>query len=1513
MVGWLAALGCADGPVLSKINTEPAVVFVSHDDGEQIVGAGPVRFVALTSDPESPAEDLEVGWLLDGLTVCEGAVVEVDDTAACEVTLGAGLHEVTVVVTDPDGARATVLISVEVVVPNTAPSCGLTEPADGAVLALGEALVVRGEVSDGQSAPETLRVEVDSSLNGVLGVAVPTSAGAFTLAASGLTGGTHVLTARVEDPEGAVCTDARTVHVLQAPVITLVAPADGAVFDLGEPVRLAALIEDADGDPATVSVRWSSDVGGPLGETSPTSAGEAEVVVLGLSRGPHVWSVEAEDVDGLRSRADRALLVNGPPSAPGVEIAPALPLPGDALLAQITVPSTDLEGDAVSYTYLWLRDGVAVGTSSTIGAGVVRRGELWTLRVVASDGRLEAPVVELSATIGNRPPVAGSVQLSPVSPVTGVSQFAVPVGSDPDGDPITWRYTWSVDGAVVQASASAELAPRTRGERVEVTAVASDGVDESNAVSFGPVTIGNAPPSLASVAISPQAPAITDTLSCVPSGWSDPEGDPPGYRWAWRAGGVVVPAHTQSTVAASAFAQGTAISCVAVPWDGRIEGAARTSSEVSVGNSPPEVLAGTLTPAMPTRLDAIELIDVLTDDPDLDPVTVSVAWLVQGVQVGTGNRLAPGFHLRGNVVTARITPNDGRVAGPVFPLSVVVANADPVLSAATLEPLAPVTTSTLSGAFVASDPDGDAVSAVWRWEVSGSEIVGVTGPTLDGVFFDEGDSVRGFVTVHDGNGGSDQRATNTVIVGNTAPGAPVVRIDPPVSDTTIGLRCEVLTESSDVDGDPVSYRMSWRLNGAPFLGPVDSNTWQGDTLPPSQLAPGRWTCEATSNDGDVDGAVGTDDARVVAPYVGPRVATSGGQACALLVDGELICWGDNLLGALGQGDTNDRGDQPGELAALAPIPLGVSRSVEQVAVGGDFVCALLDDGSVKCWGDNSVGQLGLGSTSPRGALPNQLGDALPFAWLGPEVAVAQLVAGEDHACVRTRDGRVKCWGGNAQGQLGLGDTAPRGVSAGQLGASLPWVDLGTDRGAIDLAAGAAVTCAVLDDTTVKCWGDNGTGVSGASTGGEVGDQAEELGDALAAVALRAGEVVDVETDGASACARFADGGLTCWGDNDAGQLGQGDVLLRRGHEVAGLPAIDLGVGFVVAEVAMRDGTVCARSEAGQLKCWGRNDGGQLGLGDQDARGVAPGQLGEALEAVWLHRSRDVVGAAVGGSFACAELSCGELQCWGTGLRGQLGLGDVRPRGDDPRELDDALPTLDLGAGRRLWTDGAVGPTCDRWSRAVTVDGRDDDWVSAMVLPTSAAANTALMVSWDETYVYVGTRHPDVSAGNDQHWFVAYFGNGSDRAAVISEPGFRFGITHNTQVPGLAVEAQVVARVKATGSYNQLARANYPAGVPTWEGGAYELSSGGSGAQLARDGGENVIELRVRRDVLQLHRVLYVQAHWLYERSNFETSYAASPTDMFNDGAYDPEFDSYWRIELDHPLGPQAAAAEGALP
>jgi alpha-tubulin suppressor-like RCC1 family protein len=1497
----LLVAACGDGPTLVKTNTAPTVLLTSHADGTVFDAPGEVTFLATATDPESEPGDLTIAWTLDGARVCLDAVVSDLAETVCALDLARGTHVLAVTVTDPDGEQDSQQISLEVEVPNAAPSCGILEPANESTVAPGAPVTLLAEATDPESPGDALIASFTSDLQGPLGTTTPTTTGEITFTTPVLQGGSHLVTLRVEDPDGATCSDAITLAVGQPPVLTVTAPPDDELVDLGAPTTLVVEVSDPDSSAADLAVTWSSDLDGVLDTTPPDAGGVASFTTTELSRGTHVWTATVTDPDGLATSDSRTLHVNGPPTAPGVTISPANPAPGDALTAAISGDAVDAEGDPITYRWVWLRDGAPAGTATTVPAGVVARGEVWEAQAFASDGRLEGPPGSDVVSVGNARPVVTLVTLEPVDPVTGDRLFASAQATDADGDALSYSFDWYVDGTLVQSGPSDVWDGAFRGQDVSVEVTASDAVVGSAPVASPTRSVGNAPPTLDEVTLSPTDPGVADPLTCAGLGFADAEGDADVSRFQWRLDGAIDPRFTSATVPGGSYVRGDRVVCVVTPDDGRDIGTPQSAPAVTFGNTPPEILTASLSPE-PAHVRDTLVLQTTTDDADGDTVTVSARWLVNGTAVGTGDVLELSPFARGDTVTLRATPDDGIDDGAMTVLTLVVDNAPPEDVVVTLTPQSPTVGTPIEADFTGVDPDGDPLTASYAWFVN-DQPAG-TGDTLAPGAFGEGDVIYAAATVSDPDGATAEATSLPVSVGNTPPGAPVVRIDPPVSDTTLSLHCEVFADAVDPDGDPVTYTMTWQVDGVPYTGVTTSADWPGDTVPAARLVPGRWTCTAVPDDGAVIGPAGIDDARVIPPHPDVALASGGGHHCVVLDGGGLVCWGRGGTW-LGHGLPGDVGDQPGEVEALVPLPL--PAPVTQVAAGPQNTCALLDDGTVRCWGEGQQGLHGQGDTTDRGT-PAAL-SALGGVPLGVGVEVAELEA-SSHACIRTPDGRVKCWGDNTWGQLGLGDTDHRGDDPGEMGNALPWVDLGTDRRAIDLAVGVDLTCALLDDLSVKCWGRDRSGALGhGGLLGDLGDESQEMGDALPTVDLGPGAVVGLSLADASPCARFADGRTKCWGGNAQGQLGLGDTEARGddpGEMGSALPSLDVGNGLTVAELALGRDTHCARLDDDSVKCWGRGTAGALGQGDTDARGDDPGELGDALAPLDWTGPLPVALSSTGAS-TCALLPCGDVRCWGANDAGQLGLGDVRNRGDQPRELGDALPRVDL-PGRAAATGTSV---CGTWSHTLTVDGDDADWLPEEVFQTSSQASTALMVGWDDTFVYVGTRHPDALTGGDLHWFIAYFGNGTDRAAVVNQPGFRFGIDHNTQQPTLAVEAQAVARTKATLSYDQLAVANYPGGVPFWEGGDFALSSGADGAQLARSG--DVIELRIRRDTLGLRQILYLQTQWLFEGSGFESSYAAGPVDMFADGTEDPDYGTFFRFELDHPDGPAAASIEVALP
>lgn len=407
---------------------------------------------------------------------------------------------------------------------------------------------------------------------------------------------------------------------------------------------------------------------------------------------------------------------------------------------------------------------------------------------------------------------------------------------------------------------------------------------------------------------------------------------------------------------------------------------------------------------------------------------------------------------------------------------------------------------------------------------------------------------------------------------------------------------------------------------------------------------------------------------------------SSHRTCALWDDGALKCWGFDFQGALGQGEVRNRGDQPGTMgAALAPVNVGrAGHKVVEVATAGVETCVRFDDGLLKCWGFNASGELGLGDKVPRGATPASMGDGLPTVDLGAGKSVTRLALGLRHACALLNDGRLKCWGSNDNGALGVGPGLGRGGAPGEMGDALPAVTLPAGRSVVSMCAGDHFTCVATDDGQARCWGRNDFGQLGQ---GDTTDRGMNPGDVAAMPNIPLGmAVTQVACGSFHACALGLVAGapkVKCWGREGALGTGSAANVGPLPGQVAALPPIDLGGTFAPQAIACGDRSSCAISATGALKCWGNGGQGRLGLGNEWSRGNAPGEMGDALPFVNVGTNLSVRYFGIG-QHACAALPNQRVRCWGSNAQGQLGVEDTLMRGDAPERTGDALPFAMLG-------------------------------------------------------------------------------------------------------------------------------------------------------------------------------------------------------------------------------------------
>lgn len=405
-----------------------------------------------------------------------------------------------------------------------------------------------------------------------------------------------------------------------------------------------------------------------------------------------------------------------------------------------------------------------------------------------------------------------------------------------------------------------------------------------------------------------------------------------------------------------------------------------------------------------------------------------------------------------------------------------------------------------------------------------------------------------------------------------------------------------------------------------------------------------------------------------------QIVAGSTHYCVRYNEGSVKCWGLNSSGQLGYGDTVARGDTVNESGSNLPfVNLGTGRTAKYLAAGFTHTCAILDNDTLKCWGSNSAGQLGQGDTLVRGNAANQMGDSLPVVNVGTGRTVKKVSAGSNSTCAILDNDTLKCWGYNFYGQLGRDTTTNVGNTAGSMGDTLAVVNLGAGRTAKDVSQGLDHTCVILDNNTLKCFGRNNRGQLGKDSTTTLGDTAGEMA-ALTAINLGAGRTaVSVSAGYSHTCAILDNATAKCWGLGTTGQLGRDNTstLGDAAGEMAALTAINLGFSPTLIN-ASRTRT-CAMSATGVTKCWGLNSSGQLAKGSTTTLGSAAGHMA-ALAAINFGTSVTASTMASAWYSSCVITTNKRIKCFGnSGSGALLNTSTTAHIGDAVGELGDGMP------------------------------------------------------------------------------------------------------------------------------------------------------------------------------------------------------------------------------------------------
>lgn len=374
-----------------------------------------------------------------------------------------------------------------------------------------------------------------------------------------------------------------------------------------------------------------------------------------------------------------------------------------------------------------------------------------------------------------------------------------------------------------------------------------------------------------------------------------------------------------------------------------------------------------------------------------------------------------------------------------------------------------------------------------------------------------------------------------------------------------------------------------------------------------------------------------------------KVGVGSSHACAVTTEGYTYCWGGNTLGQLGDGGVSGGGSYVPVAVSTTGVLSG--KTIQSVAMGNFHTCVVASDEQAYCWGSNNYGQLGNGNTGTNGTVPAAISTSGQL--IGK--TILSISAGQFQTCAVASDNQAYCWGDNAEGQLGNGNTGtdsnvPVVVStAGVL----------SGKTILQISVGAAGACAIASDNQVYCWGSNSYGQLGNGNTGTDSNVAVTV----AVEGLLTGKTIkQISAGGNHTCAIASDNQAYCWGDNSNGRLGNGNTGTDSNVPVA-VSTSGVLSGKTVLSIVTGQRGACVIASDNQVYCWGSNAYGQLGNstnGSLQNQADADSNIPVAVSRSGVLSGKTVLSITAGGSQNCAIASDNQAYCWGFNNQGQLG-------------------------------------------------------------------------------------------------------------------------------------------------------------------------------------------------------------------------------------------------------------------
>jgi alpha-tubulin suppressor-like RCC1 family protein len=526
-----------------------------------------------------------------------------------------------------------------------------------------------------------------------------------------------------------------------------------------------------------------------------------------------------------------------------------------------------------------------------------------------------------------------------------------------------------------------------------------------------------------------------------------------------------------------------------------------------------------------------------------------------------------------------------------------------------------------------------------------------------------------------------------------------------------------------------------------------STLLSGKTL--SQISAGQYhTCAVDSSGGtycwgtDTGGQLG-DPATGVTNYIpipvlAPQSTTvTGGysHSCEINPNGAAYCWGDQTNGGLGNNATASANKQTPVAVYATGALSGVTLT--QISAGQQYTCALSTAGKAYCWGYNAYGQLGNNTGAP--GTTSGVPVAVYTGGVLSGVTLIQIAAGNSFVCALATTGKAYCWGYDGEGDLGNGGTTNSGVPVAVSQGSVLYSDV---------AAGVDHGCALTPAGAAYCWGFNQYGELGIS--GNTTEQNSPQAVTTSGTPLSGVSLTEIAAGNYFTCALSSAGAGYCWGYNIDGQLGNNATSTSAQTTAVAMYTSGALSGVTLTQITAGQYHACALSTAGAGYCWGQDNAGQLGNGTPNSNssvavavttsGVLAGATLTQISSSWQH--------------TCGMDNSYTMDCWGLNGNGQLGNNSVTSS-SVPVTVVSLAPGEPVGVvavpAAASMTVYFTGPSDDGYGTltnytATATPGGGDGAPASGSCTTSGAATSCTITGLTNGGVYMVTVTTNTSAG-----------------------------------------------------------------------------------------------------------------------------------------------------------------------